>query len=207
LNINIQDVYLLEEQKGRICTYMRKQGQNTKFLKDCIAQALLELMKEKDYSDITVLEICKKAGVGRTTFYRHFSQAGNKDDILVYYAGSLWNDYLHNTKIEDNKEIWTIMIEFIYNQKDFFSSLKNAQLDHTLFMIFYQGFKPEINDSQEIIFFKSFLSGAFFGITYNWVKNGFIEHPTEIAKNSAELLREHALKNEFTYGYIKNADI
>ncbi len=35
-------------------------------------QALVELLKEKDFSYITVKEICAKAGVNRTTFYLHY---------------------------------------------------------------------------------------------------------------------------------------
>jgi AcrR family transcriptional regulator len=37
-----------------------------------IAEALLNLMKEKPYSKISVSEICKRAGVSRQTFYTLF---------------------------------------------------------------------------------------------------------------------------------------
>ena len=35
-------------------------------------QALIELMRQKDFAYITVKEICEKAGVNRSTFYLHY---------------------------------------------------------------------------------------------------------------------------------------
>lgn len=43
-------------------------------------QALLEILNKKDYEFITIQEICKKAGVNRSTFYLHYE---NIDDLLA----------------------------------------------------------------------------------------------------------------------------
>ncbi|MGN1347507.1 MAG: TetR/AcrR family transcriptional regulator [Acutalibacteraceae bacterium] len=40
--------------------------------RDKIINAAAELMKEKSYRKISVAEICKKAGINRSTFYRNF---------------------------------------------------------------------------------------------------------------------------------------
>ena len=45
-----------------------------------LISAFLQLVKEKSYSTITVQEICERANVGRSTFYRHFA---SKADILL----------------------------------------------------------------------------------------------------------------------------
>ena len=47
---------------------------------NCIYQALTELMREKEYREITVTELARKAGVSRMACYRNFS---SKDDILL----------------------------------------------------------------------------------------------------------------------------
>lgn len=44
-----------------------------------IEEALIDLTKDGRYKDITISEICEKAGVGRQTFYRHYK---HKDDIV-----------------------------------------------------------------------------------------------------------------------------
>lgn len=38
-----------------------------------LMNALLELMKEKDFENLSVSDICEKAGVHRATFYKHFN--------------------------------------------------------------------------------------------------------------------------------------
>ena len=40
--------------------------------KEAIKKALIRLSKEKDYSEITVCELCKAAGVSRSTFYNNY---------------------------------------------------------------------------------------------------------------------------------------
>lgn len=44
-----------------------------------LGRALVALVQERDYGDITVRDIVARAGVGRTTFYAHYR---NKDDVL-----------------------------------------------------------------------------------------------------------------------------
>jgi len=39
-------------------------------------EALLLLLSERSYEAVTVEEICRRAGVGRSTFYAHFSDKG-----------------------------------------------------------------------------------------------------------------------------------
>ena len=51
-----------------------------------IEGALLELMEEKSYAQITVSEIVKRADVSRRTFYRLY---GEKDEVLRCYFNKL----------------------------------------------------------------------------------------------------------------------
>ena len=52
------------------------------FIKSCIVTALIELMKERDFDQITITEIANKAGVSRMAYYRYYT---SKNDILVQY--------------------------------------------------------------------------------------------------------------------------
>ena len=49
------------------------------YVEQKLADTLIELLKNKELQDISVRELCDKAGVGRASFYRHFQ---NKEDIL-----------------------------------------------------------------------------------------------------------------------------
>ena len=48
--------------------------------KECILTALLRLMDEKNYNDITITDITNLAGVSRMAYYRNYK---SKEDILI----------------------------------------------------------------------------------------------------------------------------
>ena len=68
---------------------MNNEQKNT-YVKMQITTALLELLKEKPLSDITVSELTNKAEIGRVSFYRNYQ---NKEDILKelssYFSATL----------------------------------------------------------------------------------------------------------------------
>ena len=81
---------------------------NTACLMD---EALILLLEKKEYSFITVKEICEKAGVNRSTFYLHYETI---DDLLsecIEYVGNklqkkfdykvIDNQVIKNSKLED----------------------------------------------------------------------------------------------------------
>lgn len=79
----------------------------------CLMDEALILLLEKKYSFITVKEICKKAGVNRSTFYLHYE---NMDDLLsesIKYVGNKINKKFSDKVV--NKQV-----------------IKNAQLDDLL---------------------------------------------------------------------------
>lgn len=80
---------------------------NTACLMD---EALILLLEKKEYSFITVKEICKKAGVNRSTFYLHYE---TMDDLLlecIKYTGNKIQKKYSN-KIIDKKVIKNCQLE------------------------------------------------------------------------------------------------
>ena len=57
-------------------------------------EALLLLLEKKDYEFITVTEICKKAGVNRSTFYLHYLSI---DDLLYETLEMINKRFFHFT--------------------------------------------------------------------------------------------------------------
>ena len=74
---------------------------NNLFIKEYILQALLDLMKEKDFKDISITEITKKAGVSRMAYYRNYYY---KEDILENYMTDLLDKYekIRNKIVEEH---------------------------------------------------------------------------------------------------------
>ena len=59
---------------------MAKKSSDQPTAADYIYEALIELMKQKPYGEITITDITKKAGVSRMAYYRNYQ---DKDDILI----------------------------------------------------------------------------------------------------------------------------
>ena len=64
-------------------------------------QALIELLNKKSFEFITIKEICKKAGVNRSTFYLHYD---NTTDLLYETIDNLNKDFF-SCFAEEDKDI------------------------------------------------------------------------------------------------------
>jgi AcrR family transcriptional regulator len=49
-----------------------KQGRKTRYTQMVLRDSLIEIMKEKPVTKITIKELCEKADINRTTFYAHY---------------------------------------------------------------------------------------------------------------------------------------
>lgn len=52
------------------------------YIKEQLAITLFDLIKTKEFSDISISELVNKAGVGRASFYRKYT---SKEDVLSQY--------------------------------------------------------------------------------------------------------------------------
>lgn len=90
--------------------------------KKAIKDALLELMYEKDFNDITVNELLKKANISRGTFYAHFT---NLEDVrqhliddLFSHADFLFGEYKPSELAEDPYPVILMAAEFMMASRD-----------------------------------------------------------------------------------------
>ena len=90
--------------------------------KKAIKDALLDIMYEKDFKQITVNELLKRANVSRGTFYAHFS---NLEDVrqqlindLYDHADAIFGDYKASELEEDPFPIMLMAAEMIIASRD-----------------------------------------------------------------------------------------
>lgn len=101
---------------------IKKEGdiryQNTENL---IKTTLISLMQDKDISEITVLEIIKKAKISRATFYNHYK---NTKEIFDAIENSLYTEISNQLKffnLEDiNKDLFKRLLNILSQNQDFF---------------------------------------------------------------------------------------
>lgn len=58
--------------------------------KECLVTALIQLLKEKNLSEITISELASKAGVSRMTYYRNYT---TKEDIFIRHLQEIFEAY------------------------------------------------------------------------------------------------------------------
>ena len=101
--------------------------------KESITQALLRLMQEKEYKDISITDVCKLAGVSRNAFYRNYPA---KDAILrqyMYEFTDVWRRQLRTVKNLTAKQYFTTLFEETGKHKELIRMLHKAQIESQLY--------------------------------------------------------------------------
>ena len=83
-----------------------------RYTRECLYAAFLEFLAEKPVSDITVIEICERAGVSRKTFYKYYS---DPFALLVAMHDDLFEDYRERLlgQPADVSQLMQVLIRFV----------------------------------------------------------------------------------------------
>lgn len=153
-----------------------------KITQESVTKAMLLLMQDNNYEDISVTMLCNRAGISRNAFYKNFETKENVfKKIVVDYnknllrkLGSPFNDKVNiNWYIEYFKEI--------RSTSDFLKLLikTNLQNMYLEFVNHLLTFNSKI--SPETKYTRLMWNGAIQNITITWIKNGIVESPEEMA--------------------------
>ncbi|MGL4972910.1 MAG: TetR/AcrR family transcriptional regulator [Culicoidibacterales bacterium] len=159
------------------------------FLKECVADSLLQLLQHKKIEEITVTEITERANVGRATYYRNFT---SKESIIVFklrYVMEQWaqakTGQFHLE--EPNYELTLEFMRFFYRNREMLQALYQNHLLYLLIQAFYELAEQDSKTNKQINpFVQAFHTFGIFGIIYEWVHTGMEERPevvTEIILN------------------------
>lgn len=77
--------------------------------KKCIIDALLYLMEQDKFDEITVTQITQEAVIARRTFYLNFN---TKYEVLECYIKLLYNEYLENVLADSARSFEHDVIQF-----------------------------------------------------------------------------------------------
>ena len=159
-------------------------GQNAKatdFLKECMADALIQKMQEKPFEKVTVNEIADLAGVNRTTWFRNFK---TKNDALSFKIVILWNRYRNDHGLSSEK--YTLdnardFFAFTYENRFLLQLAYTAQVQSSIYDGFYQIMMSQYDGSAYECYRGRFYSYALFGLLDEWVKRDFSESPADLS--------------------------
>lgn len=109
-----------------------------------LRKSLLELLKSRAISRITVQELCSEAQVNRTTFYKYYK---NVDDLLEHIETSILDDFRYiaqHLPVTKNPDSFIhICLELVYKNNDMAQAIFASgkyELARQIFGIFHDQF-------------------------------------------------------------------
>lgn len=177
------------KQNERNVSPMSNENRNA-YVVEHITEATVSLLKEKELSDISISEICEKAGVGRVSFYRNYK---TKEDILQNRIDAMlhyWDEDYKKTAKGSNAELYGSLFGHLKDNAEFYLLLVQRNLFH-LFMnafISLSGAKPE--DDNMWAYTKSFIAYG----TYGWIEEWIARGMQESAETMTVMLAAHGMK-------------
>lgn len=155
-------------------------------VKKSITETLMELMQKKSFSDISITEIIRTAGVARASFYRNYN---SKEDVLT----TLIEDVLEQFRSEVSYEgAAYYTYQNVLKSFQYFKTYSSYVLD--LYLFGYGSILlEELNQSHEMIAgtmpshsiekYKLYMYiGALYNTAIIWINNGTKDSTEYIAK-------------------------
>lgn len=169
-----------------------KDNQRAVQTKNRIRWAFLELLKEKDISHISVSEICRKAGIHRTTFYVHYQDVA---DLMDHLKAEMYRQIM-DMFVEEGKGMrpdgFRQLFELVARHREFFVSLQETagRLDLT-----YERLPRELQgridgvmavmgyaSREELLYHQTFFCEGLSAVIRRWIKGGCRESPEEMER-------------------------
>ena len=170
---------------------MKTRSETNRLVKECIATALIELMKVRDYNSITITDITKKAGVSRMAYYRNYS---SKEDILNQYMDELGNAIhekvsKHITR-EELHDYYKSLFEQLGVHRDLGLTAHRAHLSELILLHINKNMAltfPPDSSTPSARYRHFYMAGAFYNVLMEWLKNGMQESSDQMARICCEM--------------------
>ena len=153
------------------------------YVEQQLAKTLLELLKDKDFGEISIRELCNRAGVGRASFYRHYR---SKEEVLERHAQFLimkWTKELESNPDAKPWDVFESLFCHIKKHQAFYEVLHKTGRDSVLRVSLRKkiGLTKEVTneDAYQKVFFADGISGW----VEEWIERGMQETPDALNKS------------------------
>jgi AcrR family transcriptional regulator len=173
-----------------------KLDRKTRYTRKVLGDSLVELMKDKPVTKITIKELCENADINRTTFYAHYRDQYDLlhqieeetftciEDILDKYDGR----HSKQEILEMTKEIFNFIAGNSYSVQTLLGENGDIGFQKKLFRRFMRKeqvikYFPEksIKDEAKEYWYAYVISGAV-GLVQHWLKDNMSMPVSELAK-------------------------
>lgn len=155
---------------------------SSEYMKDCFADAVIQLLNEYSLNDIQIKQICNLAGYHRASWFRTFR---SKHEAVTYKMVRLWEQWCKRHSVE-------VRNEFTLDNADTFFQY-NYEIRDTLRLLHRRGLIDDVAASFQSIMYEhhreeprqayraSMYAYSLFGMLYTWVVRDFDTTPEEMA--------------------------
>ena len=155
---------------------------NLSYAKTELTKALLSLLEKKKLNEITISELCSKAGLSRLSFYRNYN---SMEEIIREHLSGITDSFLTassaNFRSTPREEFIKLLFEHMYGIKDLVSLLIDNNRSYLLKEEFDSAFMRSVSIYSDP--YRCYAaSGAYFNLFYYWFINGCKEKPSEVSK-------------------------
>jgi AcrR family transcriptional regulator len=173
----------------------KKEDQRVRRTRDRLGDALVELLVQKPFDDITVQDVLDRAGVSRSTFYTHYR---DKNDLFLsdaeeFFEGMATALSRFGDKSERVAPVWELFAH-IGEVRPFYNALVESGRMHDVMELgqehFARGMEQRLNeiprartippDRRGAI--AHGLAGSLFSLLAWWVQHGMSLSPQEMDK-------------------------
>mgnify|MGYP002557421600 CR=1 FL=1 len=161
-----------------------------------IKKALLGLLKNKNLHELTVVDVCNKANIGRSTFYLHYADINQlmeeiEDEQLNYILQICLKYYQINIKI-----VCTEVAKYVKKNLNIYKTLllkTNSHFENKVKIKYSQVFNDFYHRPKEPSFIKyyfSFITNGAIGVFKDWIIDDCIIDETMIVDNFISYLKK-----------------
>mgnify|MGYP003302187306 CR=1 FL=1 len=159
-----------------------------------LSETLFAIMQERPYTNITITDLCDRAGLSRNIFYRLFDC---KDDVLYAFLDSCFHECSKEIHSTSSKEGLKKFFLFWKEQKVLLDILEQNKLESLLpirailcccRMDFGMHKYIDSNWDNYTLEILSFYVNGFMGLIFQWYHNNFSRSIDEMCEISLQIL-------------------
>lgn len=155
-----------------------------------IITALLQLLHKKAFAQISVTEVCRKAGVSRMSFYRHFE---SREDVLKKLCAQITDKFVAESGINYRnntlKQYFTTFFTHVLQYRELSFILRRNGLlwivKDDIDRMFFETYR-DVYDEYKM----HFITGGIFNAYTLWIENGLRETPEELSLKLSAILEK-----------------
>lgn len=156
--------------------------------------ALLALMEEYSFTDISVSQVCQKAQVSRQTYYRFFA---DNNRVLIYHLNGIITEYRLIRVLTDNKNLSELSYFFLFFQN--YPELLQLLYTNNKMYLLQQAISPLTDRFIHERFYKiepyrnyadEFVAATLCSLLTVWARNEFDRYSLDIAQFASYFLKE-----------------